>query len=72
MSLDTVEKLREHHENESFRQLCHSSRLALNSVMIRLKQKYDVSLKTTDEKMTTNIEELEKLLGQLTDMLVKQ
>jgi hypothetical protein len=40
--------------------------------MTRLKQKYDSTLMTTDDKMTTNIEELEKSLSQLTDMLVKQ
>lgn len=67
-----MEKLGEHRENESFRQLCHSSRLALNSVVTRLKQKYDSELTTTDETMTTNIEELQGSLRQLTDMLVKQ
>jgi hypothetical protein len=40
--------------------------------MTRLKQKYDSTLMTTDDKMTSNIEELEKSLSQLTDMLVKQ
>ncbi len=71
MYLDTIEKLDEHHENENFKQLCHSIRLALNSVIIRLKQKYDSDVMTTDEKMTVNIQELEKSLGELTNMLLK-
>jgi hypothetical protein len=71
MYLDTIEKLGEHHENENFKQLCHSIRLALNSVIIRLKQKYDSDVMTTDEKMTVNIQELEKSLGELTNMLIK-
>jgi hypothetical protein len=40
--------------------------------MTRLKQKYDSTLLTTDDKMTANIEELEKSIRQLTDLLVKQ
>jgi hypothetical protein len=71
MYLDTIEKLGEHYENENFKQLCHSIRLALNSVIIRLKQKYDSDVMTTDEKMTVNIQELEKSLGELTNMLIK-
>jgi hypothetical protein len=39
--------------------------------MTRLKQKYDSSLMTTNDKMTENVQELEKLLSQLTDMLIK-
>jgi hypothetical protein len=34
-------------------------------------QKYDSTLTTTDEKMSENIEELEKSLCQLIDMLLK-
>jgi len=67
LARNTIEKLGEFHENESFKQLCHSIRLALNSVITRLKQKYDSTLMTTDEKMT----ELDKSLCQLTDMLHK-
>jgi hypothetical protein len=70
--LDTIDKLGEYYENESFKQLCHSIRLALNSVLTRLKQKYDSTLMATDEKMTVNIEELEKSLGQLNDILLKK
>ncbi len=39
--------------------------------MTRLKQKYDSSLMTTNDKITENVQELEKLLSQLTDMLIK-
>ncbi|CAF0750035.1 unnamed protein product [Adineta steineri] len=39
LAISTISKLTEHRENESFKQLCHSIRLALNSVMTRLKQK---------------------------------
>jgi hypothetical protein len=46
--------------------------LALNSVLTRLKQKYDSTVITTEEKMSENIEELEKSLCQLTDMLLKK
>lgn len=70
-NLDTIEKFGEYYENENFKQLCHSIRLALNSVIIRLKQKYDSSLLTTDEKMTENVEALGKSLVQLTDILSK-
>ncbi len=70
-NLDTIEKFGEHHDNENFKQLCHSIRLALNSVIIRLKQKYDSSLLTTDGKMTENVEALGKSLVQLTDILSK-
>jgi hypothetical protein len=40
--------------------------------MTRLKQKYDSSLITTNDKITENVQELEKLLSQLTDMLIKK
>jgi hypothetical protein len=40
--------------------------------MTRLKQKYDSSLMTTNDKITENVQELEKLLSQLTDMLIKK
>ncbi|UJR28856.1 hypothetical protein I4U23_010080 [Adineta vaga] len=65
------DKLSEHHGNESFKQLCHSIRLALNSVLTRLKQKYDSSLLTTNEIMTEHIHQLEQSLSQLTDTLLK-
>ncbi|CAF3109580.1 unnamed protein product [Rotaria sp. Silwood2] len=71
LATNTIEKFGEHSENESFKQLCHSIRLALNSVTTRLKQKYDSSLMTTDEKMIDDIQHLEKSLSQLTDMLLK-
>jgi len=71
LATSTIEKLGEHIENENFKQLCHSIRLALNSVMTRLKQKYDLSLMTTDDNMTNNIQQLEKSLSHLTDMLLK-
>jgi hypothetical protein len=70
-NLDTIEKFGEYYENENFKQLCHSIRLALNSVITRLKQKYDSSLLTTDEKMTENVQALGKSLVQLTDILSK-
>ncbi|CAF4599532.1 unnamed protein product [Rotaria sp. Silwood1] len=71
LATNTIEKLGEHSENENFKQLCHSIRLALNSVVTRLKQKYDSSLMTTDENMSDDIQQLEKSLSQLTDMLRK-
>ncbi|CAF1483268.1 unnamed protein product [Adineta ricciae] len=67
----TNDKLAGHQDDESFKQLCHSIRLALNSVMTRLKQKYDSSLLTTNETMTEHIQQLEKLLSQLTHALIK-
>jgi hypothetical protein len=70
-NLDTIEKFGEYYENENFKQLGHSIRLALNSVITRLKQKYDSSLLTTDEKMTENVQALGKSLVQLTDILSK-
>ncbi|CAF0767576.1 unnamed protein product [Rotaria sordida] len=71
LATNTIEKLNEHSENENFKQLCHSIRLALNSVMTRLKQKYDSSLMITDEKITDDIQQLEKSISQLTNMLLK-
>ncbi|CAF2114729.1 unnamed protein product [Rotaria magnacalcarata] len=71
LAAKTIEKLGEHVENENFKQSCHSIRLTLNSVMTRLKQKYDSSLMTTDEKIMNDTQELEKSILQLTDMLRK-
>jgi len=71
VSTGTNEKLGEHRENESFKQLCQSIRLALNSVLTRLKQKYASDLLTTDETMTKNIQEFEISLQQLTNSLIQ-
>lgn len=70
LATSTNEKLGENLENESFKQLCQSIRLALNSVLTRLKQKYGSELLTTDETMTKNIQEFEGSLHQLTNILI--
>ncbi len=56
---------------KNLKQSCHSIRLSSNSIITRLKQKYDITLMAMDKKMIDNIEELEKSLFQLTNMLLK-
>ena len=69
--LDTIDKLGQHAENENFQPLCHSIRMALNSVVTRLKQKSDSSLSANDETLNENIQLLTKSFVQLTEMLRK-
>ena len=69
--LDTVDKLGEHAENENFQPLCHSIRLALNSVITRLKQKSESALIANDAVLNESIQSLTKSLAQLTEMLRK-
>ena len=63
--LDTIDKLGEHAENENFQPLCHSIRLALNSVITRLKQKSESSLIANDQTLNESIQLLTKSLAQL-------
>jgi hypothetical protein len=68
---DAADKLVQHADNENFRTLCHAIRLALNSVMTRLKQKYDqTSAMTNNSTLNENIEEFDKSLVQFTGMLL--
>ena len=53
------------------KQLGHAIRLGLNSVLSRLKQKYDASLTSTDATIADCIQELEKSLSRLTEMLLQ-
>ena len=61
-------QLGEHADEENLKALAHSTRLALNSVVTRLKQKYE---STEDPTLNEKIRLLVQSLSQLNEILLK-